>query len=147
MKRLFTLFTLSLLLVACNNDDNGNGNDNNPNLTPPLVNLSLNLNLPQYNPLNFDGNTVVLPGQGIRGIAVYRQSSTQIFAYELSDPNHVPNGCSGMDLNGIIATCPCTDDENSYALALFGLHENNQDLFPMLQYRVQKNGNVILITN
>ncbi len=147
MKQLLTLFTLIVFLVSCKGDDNGNGNDNNPFLTPPPVSLNLNLNLPQYNPLKFDGNTVVLPSQGIRGIAVYRQSATEIFAYDLSDPNHVPNSCSRMDLEGIIATCPCPDDENSYALALFGLHQNDQEQFPMLQYRVQKSGDVITITN
>lgn len=146
MKNLFIIFFISVTLFSCKKDDGPN--NNNQFLTAPPTNLSLNLNLPQYNALNFDGTTVVLNSNGVGGIVVYRQSESQIFAYDLADPNHIPKTCSSMTLDGLVASCPCTDDENSYTVSLFGLHQGDQNTNqPMLPYRTEKNGNVISITN
>ncbi len=151
MKTAMKQFLLSLImvtvLISCGNDDDNNPNNNNPNLVPPIVNLSLNLNLPQYSALNFPGSTVVLPSQGIRGIVLYNKDNTSYFAFDMADPNHFPKDCSRMELNGIVATCPCSDDNNSYGLALFGLHETDQEAFPMLSYRIQRSGNTVVVTN
>ena len=132
-------------LFSCKNDDDNNGD--NPFLIDPLVNINLNLNLPEYDALKFPGGTVLIaPPQGIKGVVIYNINNTEYSAFELSDPNHTPNSCSRMTIEGIIATCPCTSDDNSYNIVT-GQHETDQNVFPMLRYRAVRNGNNIQVSN
>ena len=144
MKRLF--FTvLMLCFLSCDKSDDNNLNGNNPYVTSPIVNLTLNLNLPEYNPLRFPGNSVVLTQQGIKGIIIYNVNNSLYTAFDLTDPNHIPNNCSKMEIEGVIATCPCEDD-NSYDIVT-GQHQVNNQAHPMFQYRIQRTGDNITITN
>lgn len=131
-------------MFACNNDDDVNRN--NPYLIDPLVNMQLDLSLPQYNPLNFPGNSILLNSQGIKGIVVYNIDNSQYVALELSDPNHVPNECSRMEIDGIEATCPCPNENNTYNI-ITGQHASQPNLYPMQRYNAVRNGSVITITN
>lgn len=141
--RLLT-FLLLILFISCNSDDRLNRN--NPYLIDPLVNLQLDLSLPQYNLLNFPGNSVVITSQGIRGIVIYNIDNSQYSAMEITDPNHIPSSCSTMVIEGIEATCTCPDDENKYNI-ITGQHMGNPNLYPMQRYRIVRSGNVINITN
>ncbi len=144
MKNIGILVLTTLLLFSCKNDDNLNRN--NPYLIDPLVNLQLNLSLPEYNQLNFPGNSIIINGQGIKGIVIYNIDNTQYPAFELTDPNHSPSDCSRMEINGIEAICPCSTDTNKYNIVT-GQHSANPDLFPMQRYRSERTGNVVRITN
>lgn len=145
MKNKILLLLLVLVTLSCSKNDDKQ--DQNPYLTNPLVNLNLNLNLPEYNPLKFPGNYVIT-SQGIKGIVVYCVTETQYFAYDLTDPNHAPSSCSRMEVNGIIATCPCTTDENEYNIVSFGRHVTEPDAkYPMQQYLAIRNGNTVNISN
>jgi len=150
-----TLYTVSkflfvfaaVVLFGCQNNDDDPIEDNNPFLNPPLVNLTLNLNLPEYNPLRFPGNSVILSQQGIRGIVVYCVNTDFYTAFDLSDPNIVPNNCSRMTVEGIIATCQCEGCENSYNI-ITGQHQTEPETkLPMLAYRITRNGDNIRIRN
>ena len=143
-KIIFTLF-ICLSFLACKSDDDQSNNINNPYLTIPVVNLNLNLNLPEYNPLKFPGNSVVITNQGIKGIVVYNVNNSLYTAFELSDPNHNPNSCSGMEIEGIVATCPC-DDENKYDIVT-GQHQDDQSRYPLQQYRAERSGDVVNVFN
>ena len=145
MLRYLIAFFLLVLLASCGKNDDGKVNDNNPYLTAPIVNLNLNLNLPEYNPLQFPGNYLILSQQGIKGIVVYNVNNSLYTAFDLSDPNHLPSNCSKMTLEGIIATCECGDG-NKYDIVT-GQHQSNQQSYPMLAYRVLRNGNTVCITN
>ena len=70
MKKILILFFISISLLACSGSDDNN-NANNPFLNIPVVNLSLNLNLPEYTILKFPGNSVTITNQGVRGIVIY----------------------------------------------------------------------------
>ena len=144
MKKIFFTLFLGLVLISCNKDDSRN--DNNPNLLSPLISVNLNLNLPQYNPLKFPGNSLVLAGEGIRGVVIYNVNNDLYTAFELSDPNHIPSGCSKMTINGIVASCPCTNDTNTYDIVT-GQHQGNESLYPLQQYFASRNGDNIQITN
>ena len=133
-----------LLAVSCSSDDTKNYN--NPYLIPTTVNLQLNLNLPQYNLLKYPGNSVTIYHQGIKGIVVYCVNTDLYIAHELSDPNHLPNDCSTMAIEGAIASCPCPDDDNSYDL-ITGQHTSAEEKYPMLQYRAKREGNSIRVYN
>ncbi len=138
------LALLTLALLSCNKDDSPN--DNNPFLISPIVNVNLNLNLPEFNSLKFPGNSVILSNEGIRGIVVYNVNNSLYTAFELSDPNHVPNSCSTMTVEGVIATCPCTNDSNTYDIVT-GQHGTDPGQFPLQQYRIERTGDNIFITN
>ncbi|PVW15362.1 Rieske (2Fe-2S) protein [Marixanthomonas spongiae] len=143
MKRI--VFVLSLfILFACKSDDEKL--DDNPYLTSPLVNLNLNLNLPQYDPLKYAGNSIVITQQGIKGIVIYNENNSIYHAFEISDPNHIPNDCSRMEINGIEATCPCETDDNKYLITT-GQNITDPSRYPMQRYRAERVGNNVRVTN
>jgi hypothetical protein len=144
MKYTFLTILSVMLLISCSGDDDVN--EDNPYLIDPLVNINLNLNLPEYNTLKFPGNSIIINQQGIKGIVVYNVNNSLYTAFDLSDPNHTPNNCSRMDIEGIIATCPCTNDTNEYDIVT-GQHATNENLFPMQMYRAQRTGDNVRITN
>ncbi len=146
MKNLLVVLLLSVALFSCDkNDDNNNNNRNNPFLTIPPVSFNLNLSLPEYNPLRFPGNSVIISNIGIKGIVVYCVNENFYTAFDLTDPNHVPNTCSKMDIIGIEASCDCGDD-NIYDI-ITGQHLGDQSLYPMQQYRAERNGDVVRVFN
>ena len=144
MKKKVFLILLFVTVLACKSDDE-QVNDN-PNLFIPVVNLNLNLNLPEYNPLKFPGSSLIINSQGVKGIVIYNVNNDLYTAFDLSDPNHVPSQCSKMTIEGIIATCPCTNDTNSYDIVT-GLHTENETLYPMQQYRAERNGDNVRVYN
>ncbi len=144
MKRLLLLALLLVIFVSCSNNDDVR--NDNPNLIDPLVDLTLNLSLPQYQSLNFPGGSVIINTQGIKGIVVYNVNNDLYTAFELSDPNHTPSSCSRMEVEAPIATCPCSNDENEYNI-IKGEHQTDPSLFPMQQYRITRTNDVIRITN
>ena len=108
------------------------------------VNYEVNLNLPQYNQLNFISNSVYIPNIGNGGIIV-TNSGTGYLAWDASDPNRIPTSCSTMTINGLecVSNCP---DENSYSLI------TGQSLGIALEcglkaYRVEINGSNLFISN
>jgi hypothetical protein len=144
MKNKFLFLLTVLIVLSCSKSDDKQ--DRNPFLTDPAVSLNLNLNLPEYNPLKFPGNYVVT-SQGIKGIVVYCVSENQYLAFDLTDPNHVPSSCSRMELTGVIASCPCTNDDNEYFITS-GQHTTEPgSKYPMQQYRAELNGNTVVVSN
>ncbi len=135
---------IALVFFGCSGEDD-NRLINNPYLNQIPVSLNLNLNLPQYNALKYPGNFVVLSNQGIRGVVIYNVNNSLYTAFDLSDPNHSPNNCSTMTLQGVVASCQCSDN-NSYDLVT-GQHQSETQAYPMLPYRAQRNGDVLVITN
>ena len=108
------------------------------------VNYEVNLNLPQYNQLNFISNSVRIPNIGNGGVIV-TNSGTGYLAWDASDPNHINSTCSTMTINGLESKCSCSD-ENSYSLI------TGQSLGINLEcglkaYRVEINGNNLFISN
>lgn len=134
-----------ICLSGCGTDDSNRINTNNPYLNTPLVNLSLNLNLPQYNLLKYPGNYLVLSNQGLKGVVVYNVNNSLYTAFDLADPNHTPSSCSMMTLQGVIAQCACNDN-NSYDIVT-GQHQNDPQTYPMLAYRITRSGDNLNITN
>jgi hypothetical protein len=106
----------------------------------------INLNLPQFNQLNFISNSVIIPNIGNGGIIV-TNSGTGFLAWDASDPNHISNpSCSTMSiLGGIESLCNC-QDENSYSL-ITGQSLNIALECSLKPYRVELNGNTLLISS
>ncbi len=143
MKKI--LFLLSfILLIACSSDDRPDNNQFLPNVS---INHQINLNLPQFNNLKFDGNHFVDRSENgsVKGIIIYSITSTQYNAFELSDPNHPPSSCSTQSIDGITATCDC-DDGNSYNI-FDGQKMTGDGQFGLRRYSIRREGNTLFITN
>ena len=139
----FSLILVVLILLSCESDDD---RVQNPFLVDISFQIELNTNLPQYSSLNFANNAVIENSIGLKGVVIYRNANDQYFAYELSDPNHSPNDCSRMTLNGSILTCPCSNDENQYELNL-GLPTSGGGEYGLKRYRASRTGDVVIVSN
>lgn len=142
MQKLFVVVCVFFLFAGCSQSD-----DNlrqNPYLADVSFRTQLNLNLPEYNDLQYPGNAFILHNVGVKGVVVYNVNNSQYVAYELSDPNHAPSSCSKMEVNGVIATCPC--DDNSYNVITGDISEGDGE-FTMKPYRIQRSGSVLEIWN
>ncbi len=142
LKNFLFLLICGITLSSCNPEDEIRSN---PYLTNISFRLNLNLSLPEYNGLNFPGNSYVTYNEGINGIVVYNINNTQYAAFELSDPNHPLQNCSKLSVIGIIASCNCNDG-NSYNI-LTGELSAGTGQYSLKPYRVRKSGNMLEIYN
>ena len=143
IKKACVLLTILFVLNSCSTNDNDR--IDNPNLVDVSFRLIINLNLPEYNGLNFPGNSYSNYNTGINGVVVYNINNTQYTAFELSDPNHPLQECSTLRVQGVIAKCDCNDG-NSYNI-LTGELTNGSGQYTLKPYRVVKNGSVIEVYN
>lgn len=135
-----------IFLLSCDSDRT----NRNPFLQEIGFQFDINLNLPLYSPLTNVGNAVYIGTQGVgtRGVFVINAGFDQFRAFEASCPNHAPNNCSTMQLDGQSATCSC----EGYEYSLFtGQQLNRPDdgnrYYDMLEYRASFNGNTVIISN
>ncbi|WP_348813174.1 Rieske (2Fe-2S) protein [Flavobacterium maritimum] len=138
MKKYLFLFLIGSLFFSCSNNDFDNTNPYIPNYT---VTLDINMNLPSYSSLLYVSNAIYYPGQGARGIIIFNTGSGYN-AFDAACPNQALSSCSTMTINGINAICAC--DNASYNL-FTGLSSGKE--YPMKQYRVEVNGNVLRVYN
>lgn len=138
MKKFLFLFLASSLFFSCSNNDFDNANPYIPNYT---VSLDINMNLPSYSSLLYVSNAIYYPGQGAKGIIIFNTGSGYN-AFDAACPNQALSSCSTMTINGINAICAC--DNASYNL-FTGLSTGKE--YPMKQYRVEVNGNVLRVYN
>lgn len=141
MKKLFVLIICSgLFLLSCSKDDWDN---RNPYLPEIAVNVPINTSLPTYNKLQYPGNAVYIPTYGINGILVIN-TGTGVRAFDATCANHEISNCSKLTLNGVEATCGCSD-ALVYNLYL-GLATTNAQ-YPLKEYRVSQSGTMITVFN
>lgn len=109
MKKYIVLLFALPMLLCCSSDDFTN---NNPYLPGYNFNIPIDLSLPIYNPLLYTANPVVLRSAeaGINGIIIMNTGSGYV-AYENTCPNQAITTCSVLQLDGILAKCPCDDVE------------------------------------
>ena len=137
MKKHAALFLIITLLFSCSDSGFKNINPYLPNYS---VIIDLNLNLPEYSNLKFVSNAVFIPGKGVRGVIVFNTGSG-FKAFDAACPNQALASCSTMTLKGINLVCPCDKEEYS----LFSGQGKLQ--YPLKEYRVQVNGDVIRVYN
>lgn len=144
--RHFWSCILLIFLISCDSDST----NRNPFLQEVGFRFDLNLNLPLYSGLNTIGNPVYVGNNGVgtRGAFVIKSGLDTFFAFEASCPNHAPNNCSTMIIDGQNVTCSCED----YTYSLFtGQQLDRPDdgnrYYDLLFYRATQSGNTITISN
>jgi len=131
MKKYLLLFLALPFLLCCSSDEIRN---NNPYLPGYNFDFPLDLTLPTYNDLRFPSNPVLVnvEGVGINGVIVMNTGSGFV-AFENTCPNQEITNCSVLQINGILAKCPCDGVEYS----LFDGSATSQVRFGLKAYRVQ----------
>lgn len=138
MKKYILLLLIFPILFGCSGDSPKN---NNPYLPSYPVNVEINMNLPQYSNLKFVSNAVFIPDNGVRGIIVFN-SGSGYNAFDAACPNQALSACSTMTIKGINSLCACDGAEYS----LFSGQSAGKQ-YPLKQYRVEVNGNVLRVYN
>ena len=139
-----SLLVISLLLSSSSCSDDNN-NFNNPFLANVSVNLTIDLSLPQYNQLNFNGSAVYQPNAGNSGVILVNTGG-QFLAWDAADPNVAPEPCTTLQVDGLeaVSTCP---DPNRYNL-VNGQPTDTEGLkYTLLNYRVTEGNGVLQVTN
>ena len=139
MKKYFLLLLVFPMLFGCSTNS---PNNNNPYIPNYAVNVDINMNLPQYSNLKFVSNGVYIPNQGVRGIIIFNTSGTTYNAFDAACPNQALSSCSTMTIKGINALCACDNAEYS----LFSGQSTGKQ-YPLKQYRVEVNGNLLRVYN
>ncbi len=137
LKDVFLL--LFLFTFSCKKDKNAS--------SVPLVdvNMSLYLNNPSYTDLNSVGGWIYVAG-GVRGILIYRSSSSEFKAYDRNCTYQSTNPCATVyvDNTNIIAVDTCCGSkfslvDGSVIRAPAGL--------PLKAYNTSFDGNILRIYN
>jgi len=131
------LFVAFITFLGCS--DSG-FNNKNPYLPNYSFTINIDTNLPLYSNLKFVSNAVYISGQGVRGVIVFNTGSGYN-AFDAACPNQALGSCSTMTIKGINAVCPCDSKEYSLFTGQGGLQ------YPLKQYRVEANGNMIRVYN
>lgn len=137
MKKHILLFLIMPFFFSCS--DNGFDNKN-PYLPNYSFTIDINMNLPAYSNLQYPSNAIYYSGQGAKGIFVFNTGSGYN-AFDAACPNQALSSCSTMTINGIKVICPCDNAEYSLFTGQGGLQ------YPLKQYRVEVNGNVLRVYN
>ncbi|NAS12651.1 Rieske (2Fe-2S) protein [Poritiphilus flavus] len=145
MRRISALILL-VFLLACDNDNERR----NPFLQEINFRFDLNLNLPLYSPLTNPGNAVYVNSQGVgtRGVFVMNTGFDIFRAFEASCPNHAPNSCSTMTIEGQNAICSCENFEYSlFTGQQLDRPDDGSRYYDMLEYRATLSGGSVVISN
>ena len=149
MKVLFSFLMITLIFFSCKKNDDDNVNRDNQFLPNYAFNTGtlINLSLPQYGDLQFANNYITLDSPyGINGVVLFYAGGTNYNAFELTDPNHAIQTCSVLTVEGVIATCTCTDAK-SYDILTGQPQEGTTGQYGLKRYFVQKTGNIIRVYN
>lgn len=141
--RISKVILLSFFIFSCD-----------PNLVDdpiPLVNFDeivINLSFPAFIGLNREGGYKDISdlGGGVRGIILYRISSTAFVAYE-KNCSYTPNeACATVEAHssGLFMIDPCCTSTFNFS---DGLPTGGPAWRPLRQYRTQLTGNVLAITD
>lgn len=143
MKKYIVLFIMGFLLSCSSDDVNPNCNF----LFDVNVNLTVDLNLPQYSQLQFPGNALRDESQGNIGIILVRANNSTLLAWDGADPSRAPESCSRLDITGLTAISSCPEAVEYELITGQPLGENTQPC-TLIAYRVEAIGNNrFLVTN
>jgi nitrite reductase/ring-hydroxylating ferredoxin subunit len=137
MKKSLLLAIILALFLGCSDSNFNNKNPYIPNYT---FTIDINMNLPEYSNLRFPSNAIYYSSVGAKGIYIFNTGSGYN-AFDAACPNQVIGSCSTMTLKGINIVCPCDSNEYSLFTGQGGLE------YPLKQYRVEVNGNVLRVYN
>lgn len=132
------MLMLPFLTIGCKKNDGGA-------VPETLVDINLYINNPSYINLSAAGGWVYVAG-GVRGIIVYRLSSTEFRAYDRNCTYEPSDPCSvvSMDNTDIQAVDTCC---NSKFLIVDGSITQGPAILPLKMYNTTYDGSIVHIYN
>jgi len=120
----------------------------NPYLPDVRFQYDINLNLPEFDGLRFAGGSHLIHNVGYNGVLVFNLNGNDYLAWEATCSNHVPESCSKLSIEGVLAKCSCEDFQYSLATGqLLNPTENLETPYSLLFYQVIANNNILRISN
>lgn len=143
--KVYILPFLCFVTLSCSKSENYDVNCNH--LLNVGILVSLNLNLAQYNQLNFTSNPVYVPNEGNGGLFV-NNTGTGYVAFDAADPN-IPFGeCSILIIEGIeaVSSVDC-QVINRYNLITGQPMQNPELRCSLKPYFIERIGSELFISN
>lgn len=109
--------------------------------------IVINLSLPDYSSLKFDGGIKEINDTGIRGIVVYRLNSTSYVAYDRNcsyHPNDIYCSTVEVDFSRLFLKDPCCNSTFNFS---DGMPTGGPASRPLIRYRTELAGSVLTITD
>jgi hypothetical protein len=109
--------------------------------------IVINLSLPDYSSLKFDGGNKEINDSGIRGILLYRVNATTYIAYDKNCSYHPHDAqCSTVevDLSRLFLIDPCCKSSFNF---LDGMPTGGPAARPLIRYRTGLIGSILTITD
>ena len=141
MKKQFLSLLVIILVAGCQPDLS---DDAIP--WQPFDVISINLNLPEYVDLNFDGRSVYLDDAGVRGVVLYRRDASTYMAYERNCSYQPNSACATVEVHvsTLYMFCPCCN--SNFDLAS-GYPTAGPAWRPLNKYYTTLNGSTLTITD
>lgn len=136
-------------IMACDSDQNNQGS-----IPMVNVNVQIDLNDPRYLALNPYGGYIYIDGHGNRGLVLYHNFDDTYSCYDRICSYQPSNPCARIEIeeNGFYLQCgetvngefePCCGSKFLWD----GFPTDGPALYPLAEYRVYRNGNLLTITN
>lgn len=115
----------------------------------PLANFSplvLNLSFPENAALFLDGGSRTINSIGVRGVIVYRVSSSRYLAFERNCSYRPNEACATVNVHssGLYMTDPCCNSNFNFS---DGSPGGGPAWRPLRQYRTELDGSLLTITD
>lgn len=114
-------------------------------IPPAIVNVQINLNNFEYQPLQVDGGWVYEPG-GVRGLIIYRQSASRYRAFERNCTFEPRSSCARVEVDpsNLFISDPCCSSIFSLP---DGIPTGGPAPAPLREYRTFLDANFLYVQN
>ena len=140
LRSIMALLFVLLSAVACNDDRR----DAVPNV---FVDVTLNLNLPTYQPLSVVNGMIIYPQAGYRGLFIHQSAFQEFKAFDVACTQQPSDPCHtlGIDTATLLLQCPCC----SSRFSADGFPARGPATFALKSYRTfySPSANTLRITN
>jgi hypothetical protein len=112
----------------------------------PFAPFTVNLFLPEYQSLQLDGGTKVIGSIGVRGVILYRASSTSYIAYEINCSYHPNESNANVGVHASKLYMVCSGCGSNFSFT-DGTSSGGVAWRPLRRYRVELNNPILIITD
>jgi hypothetical protein len=148
MNKLLILYAVFLVLLTSSCTKNQVNPD--PIIEVP-VNITINMALPQYEHLLYQGGFVYEEG-GVKGVVIVHHSDDQYYAFDRACSYQPNNACSRIEVDSSILLFRCGQTNNNNFVkccesrfSFDGSVFNGPSVFGLKHYFVSKSGNLLNI--
>ena len=127
-----------LIIVSCSQDL-----VDDPIPFQPFSDIVINLSLPEYVNLSTDGGYVYMNSGGVRGIILYRKTSSTYLAFERNCSFQPTDACATVDADILFMKDACCGSTFNYN----GDPTGGLAWRPLQQYKTSLSGNTLTITD